>query len=861
MNEDEAPVKHGTVTVFNDRVHSFLVVRDRLGRKIKAGPRRVTFSGPPGIYQVEVRVPGTQSEDLVVVEGGRERTEAVAGMPPRPVVPPPSLLGEGGPLGEYAVVREATERRKPRKTKAKTGEHGWLVLTLWQGAKSAPVLLEPVPIEVRQNDNEPPLAAQISGGSGFQVISVAAPAGTCQLEFHINELEKRTQAVLVEAGWTTDVYLRVSGSRLQTATAVAALFSHKARPLPAAERMASAAVTEAALDALSIGHSICEDGNLLDPENLKEPIRALAAGYARLVNCCAITDRLLFDRWRRGNALEDEQQEQARQHLNEWKKPLQEVAALGIRLAELLPHSVDARLMAVAAIWERAALEELARGSAAPPANRLSAPADWFRPDVRLARRRQLSLIVKWLAVAVATLLLWGLLFGPKTESDTEPASLWTYALPASVLAAGFIIAWVRLKRTPLLFDEPPVFAEGMKLLLRLSTLYSEVCAADGRITRVALRLSTDSIWTRWNSSISGREASERFTKALRELETTLMKHGGAPVTVEAGPDVAPARNSELLHETARYVALSLQLPLSLLLAELAQTGEAALRRLREASPEALQTFFLKRLSWTLRSNKALEERRGCSFSMVEILLVLAVLAVLAGCLFPVFARSREGGSGISGFIDVGSVATAMAEIFSPTSIRSRDNSRRVGCQGNERQIGLALQQYVIDYDEKYPPAAIGGSGVSPPDSNKAQVPSFGWADAVYPYLQSSQAFQCPSEKTPAAESPHETGYTDYYFNRNLSRRRKADVNNPANTILFGDGNTGNAALALNDFPLGSPAMKRHEGGTDHYEAGANYAFSDGHVKWFSEDTVRKNATFALPPAAPAVKRKRVRAK
>lgn len=65
-------------------------------------------------------------------------------------------------------------------------------------------------------------------------------------------------------------------------------------------------------------------------------------------------------------------------------------------------------------------------------------------------------------------------------------------------------------------------------------------------------------------------------------------------------------------------------------------------------------------------------ERSRSGFTLIEILVVIAILAVLAGILFPVLAAARERGR----------IAT---------------------CQSNLRQIGIALGMYLQDWDEYYP--------------------------------------------------------------------------------------------------------------------------------------------------------------
>src|SRR3989441_7838895 len=72
---------------------------------------------------------------------------------------------------------------------------------------------------------------------------------------------------------------------------------------------------------------------------------------------------------------------------------------------------------------------------------------------------------------------------------------------------------------------------------------------------------------------------------------------------------------------------------------------------------------------------------RRTGFTLIELLVVIAIIAILAAILFPVFARAREA-------------------------------ARASSCLSNCKQLGLAFQQYLQDYDETYPtPYTVASSG------------------------------------------------------------------------------------------------------------------------------------------------------
>lgn len=115
-------------------------------------------------------------------------------------------------------------------------------------------------------------------------------------------------------------------------------------------------------------------------------------------------------------------------------------------------------------------------------------------------------------------------------------------------------------------------------------------------------------------------------------------------------------------------------------------------------------------------------------FTLVELLVVVAIIAILAAILFPVFSQARE-------------------------------KARQTGCVSNERQLGLAFAMYVSDYDDQFPQGLEVVSG-------QPVWPGEGWAGQCQPYIKNIGLCRCPSDSQPASGPNNET--ESYGYNINL---------------------------------------------------------------------------------------------
>jgi len=162
--------------------------------------------------------------------------------------------------------------------------------------------------------------------------------------------------------------------------------------------------------------------------------------------------------------------------------------------------------------------------------------------------------------------------------------------------------------------------------------------------------------------------------------------------------------------------------------------------------------------------------RARAAFTLVEMLVVIAIIIVMVGFLLPVLARARE-------------------------------KSRQVTCISNQRQLGLALSMAVQDNKEIFP----GKRGVE--DGTL-------WQNGIQSYVDSTRSWRCPS-------STDEQDNADYGLNFYLYGMERGGLTETSRLLMLADAND---LLIRNQEDL---ATRRHAGS---YIA----TFADSHSRLIS---------------------------
>lgn len=225
---------------------------------------------------------------------------------------------------------------------------------------------------------------------------------------------------------------------------------------------------------------------------------------------------------------------------------------------------------------------------------------------------------------------------------------------------------------------------------------------------------------------------------------------------------------------------------------------------------------------------------RRAGFTLVELLVVIAVIGLLAAILFPVFARARA-------------------------------KAQQTTCLSNVKQFAAAFELYLSDWDDAYPSVgnywANNSRGSDWVRVIQPGVPGAVAAEqgSLYSYVKNNNVFICPSGGLTGQKyvDPGGREWTrpSYPMNSNLADNTTwlgiglSQVGYPTKTFLLveendsrigmmtGDWNDGTfyappAAPVSYDKPPGEP------GGNDRHFGGGMALFADGHAKWLGYDAL-----------------------
>ena len=176
-------------------------------------------------------------------------------------------------------------------------------------------------------------------------------------------------------------------------------------------------------------------------------------------------------------------------------------------------------------------------------------------------------------------------------------------------------------------------------------------------------------------------------------------------------------------------------------------------------------------------------------FTLVEMLVVMAIIAILAALLFPALGKAR-------------------------------DMAKSIACVNNLKQLGFAVASYVNDNDSFLPPADYGAGSLRFFPNRLAQY--VGAAEPVSEWSKAYPVFICPKY----SGNYTALSYTANYHVMGLAYMRKINsVPDTSNSMAFLDG-TGLASISRNNAFDGSQDYRF----SPRHNRYGNILYLDGHV-------------------------------
>jgi prepilin-type processing-associated H-X9-DG protein len=200
------------------------------------------------------------------------------------------------------------------------------------------------------------------------------------------------------------------------------------------------------------------------------------------------------------------------------------------------------------------------------------------------------------------------------------------------------------------------------------------------------------------------------------------------------------------------------------------------------------------------------------------LLVVIAIIAILAAILFPVFAKARE-------------------------------RAMLTTCISNNKQLGTAFMMYTDDSNGRLPFWIFLGLKPSDAAFAKQNLNDSTWDVVLYPYVKTKQSYTCPSSKSQYAKAGSTNPIRSYSLPRNVSGMPIDYAKQPSRTVLLME--KGNYVLGTGaDSPAeffgqtingATSSIAVHPNDPDlwgfPHSNGKVFLFLDGHAKWYKGTT------------------------